>query len=314
MAIDDENGRTEDALSDVLRLIRLSGCVYFQSEFAAPWGMTMDAGPYAQFHVVVRGSCWLTLTGERRRLETGDVVVLATGAAHALSDEPTSPRLPGRQVLEAVLGGHAAFGPADGRPETRLLCGHFEFDRAVAHPLISELPDVIHVRGMESQHPGWLDWVAPILIGETGSGRPGAETIVDRLAEVLLIQVLRAHLLDHQQGQGFLAAIMDRRINNALKVIHAGAGDELTLADIARAAGMSRSSLAGRFKDVMGEAPMAYLGRWRMLQARDLLSTTGLPLADVAERVGYGSEAAFSRAFRRAFAEAPGAFRRAQGP
>ncbi len=172
----------------------------------------------------------------------------------------------------------------------------------MAHPLIGELPDVIHVRGMESRHPGWLDWVAPILIGETGSGRPGAETIVDRLAEVLLIQVLRAHLLDHQQGRGFLAAIMDRRINNALKVIHAGAGDEFTLADIARAAGMSRSSLAGRFKDVMGEAPMAYLGRWRMLQARDLLSTTGLPLADVAERVGYGSEAAFSRAFRRAFA------------
>jgi AraC-like DNA-binding protein len=309
-----EPERSEDALSDILRLVRLSGCVYFQSGFTAPWGMSMDAGLYAQFHVVVRGACWLTVGDDRRRLEAGDVVVLARGAAHTLSDDPESPSILGLQVLDAVLAGRPAFAVTEGQAETLLLCGHFEFDRAVAHPLIGELPDVIHVRGMESRQPGWLDWVAPVLIGETGSGRPGAESIVDRLAEVLLIQVLRAHLLEHQPEWGFLAAIMDRRVNSALKVIHAGAGDDLKLTEIARAAGMSRSGLAGRFKGIMGEAPMAYLARWRMLQARDLLSTTRLSLGDVAEQVGYGSEAAFSRAFRRAFAETPGAFRRAQVP
>ncbi len=149
-----------------------------------------------------------------------------------------------------------------------------------------------------------------MLIRETGAEQPGASTVVDRLAEVLFIQVLRAHLLRHHSERGFLSALRDHQINRALKVIHAEFGDKLTLAGIGQKAGMSRSSLAARFKDIVGETPMKYVTRWRILKAQELLTATGYPLSEIAERVGYKSESAFSYTFKRQIGKSPGVFRR----
>lgn len=301
---------TDDALSDVLQLVRLSGCVYFMSDFHAPWGMAMPESGVAQFHLVVRGQCWLRLDGERRLLSAGDVVVFPFGDAHDLSAEPAGATRPGPDVLAEIQAGATPF-PAggNGAADTRLLCGHFEFDRAQRHPLLQAMPRLIHVAGMADMQAGWIELVAPMLVRETGSGRPGAETVIERLAEVLLIQVLRAHLLGQEAGQGFLSALADRQISRALKLIHRRAGDDLRLEDIARAVGMSRSNLALRFKQLMGMGPMAYLTRWRLLQARAMLQTTGASLDEIAEAVGYASAAAFSRAFKREFDENPGEVR-----
>jgi len=299
--------KIQDALSDILRLIRLKGCVYFQSDFSSPWGMDMAAGPFAQFHVVVRGQCWLTLGDTRHQLANGDIVVLPHGAAHALSEGPMTNTRPGPDVLAAIQSGHPPF--QDGETSARLLCGHFEFDRELEHPLIKDLPPLIWIKGMGRAPPGWLEAITPILIGETGAGQPGAETIVERLAEVLLIQVLRTYLLEQSADHGFLAALGDRQINGALKLIHLGVKDDMKLDDIAKTVGMSRSSLAARFKELVGDTPMNYLTRWRMLKAKDILKSDGLPLAEVAERVGYRSEAAFSRAFKREYEQSPSAYR-----
>ncbi|NKB58354.1 MAG: hypothetical protein GKS00_18670 [Alphaproteobacteria bacterium] len=190
-------GQPLDPLSEILRLIRLKGCVYFQSDFSSPWGMEMGAGPFAQYHVVVRGQCWLTLRGERHLLATGDVVLLPQGDAHALADDPATKTTPGLEVLTAIQSGTQPF--QDGETTTRLLCGHFEFDRMMNHPFIRDLPRLIHMKGMGSGRPSWLEAVTPMLVGETGAEQPGTDTIIERLAEVLLIEVLRSHLLDQRK-------------------------------------------------------------------------------------------------------------------
>ncbi len=302
------NARSQDALSDILRLIRLKAYVYFQQDFSSPWGMEMDASKVAQFHLIVRGQCWLTLDIDRHLLTTGDIVVVPHGDAHALLDDPATSPTPGKDVLAAIQSGaHPSQG---GETTARIICGHFEFERELNHPLIRDLPRLIHIKGMGSRQLGWLDAIIPMLVSETGTNEPGEDAIIVRLAEVLLIQILRTHLLEHTEGLGFLAAIGDRRINGALRFIHLGAGNNITLADIARAAGMSRSSLAGRFKELVGDTPMNYLTNWRMLKAKDILTSETLPLADIAERVGYTSEAAFSRAFKRENDQSPSAYRR----
>lgn len=297
-----------DTLSDVLDLMRLKGCVYFLRHFAAPWGMQMPDGPYAQFHMVVRGRCWLRYDGATIELASGDVVVFPRGAGHILLDEPATHPAPGQQVMAAHLAGQPMF--ADGGDQVRLLCGHFEFDRAFKHPLAAELPGLIHIKGLSAGQPEWFDAVTNLLVREAAAVEPGATTVVDHLAEVLFIQVLRAHLSQSQPATGFLAAVRDSQIGRALRTIHRGTGDDLRLVDIAREAGMSRSNLAMRFKQVLGETPMDYLTRWRMLKAQELLRMSDKPLLDIAEDVGYGSEAAFSRAFKRQFDQSPGSYRR----
>lgn len=297
-----------DTLSDVLNLMRLRGCVYFLRDFAAPWGMEMPDGPYAQFHMITRGRCWLSFDGDTLELASGDVVVFPRGEGHLLLDNPDTTPVPGRKVLEAHMGKQPIF--ADGGERTRLLCGHFEFDRSFRHPLADELPRLIHIKGLSGDQPDWFDAVTHFLIRETGAEHPGASTVVDRLAEVLFIQVLRAYLLLHRPLHGFLGAIRDGQINRALRAIHAGFGSELTLADIGREAGMSRSNLALRFKEILGETPMDYVTRWRMLKAQELLKASGYSLSDIAERVGYKSESAFSHTFKKQFGQSPGTFRR----
>lgn len=314
-----------DTLSDVLDLVRLKGCVYFVADFAAPWGMDMDAVALAPFHLVVRGQCWMRAAGTSHRLAAGDVVLFPHGGGHCLADDPASARVPGRAVLAAQQAAQPLF--QEGAESVRLLCGHFALDRDLGQPLLRELPPVVHIRGMDQRQPGLLDGVMATLVRETASRLPGAGSVVDRLAEVLFVQVLRAHLLQDGAAHGFLAALKDPRLSAAMRFIHAnaagpdgagagagaanGEGDgALTLADIARAAGMSRSALAARFKAVLGMAPMAYLTQWRMLKARELLQTTGAAVPEVAAAVGYTSPAAFSRAFRRMFDSPPGAFRR----
>lgn len=298
-----------DPLSEILRLIRLKGCVYFQSDFSAPWGMEMGAGPYAQYHVVVRGQCWLLMNGERHLLATGDVVLLPQGDAHALVNDPATETLPGIEVLTAIQSGQPPF--QDGDATARLLCGHFEFDRMMNHPFVKDLPRLIHIKGMDGGQPNWLEAMTPMLVGEAGAEKPGADTIVERLAEVLLILVLRSYLNDQSGKQGFLAALGDQRISAALKYIHNRSDRDMTLADVAKAVGMSRSGLAVRFRELVGDTPMNYLTNWRMLKAKEFLRLADLPLMEVAERVGYTSEAAFSRAFKREHNQSPSAFRRA---
>jgi AraC-like DNA-binding protein len=301
-----------DALSDILALTRLASVVYFRTSFSAPWGMAMGASDVAQFHLIVRGQCFLEVPGvdaDPRPLSSGDILVLPHGHAHALSDHPASDRVPGTEVLHAHRNGAPLF--QGGTEITTMVCGHFEFDRRFDHCLLRDLPPLIHLQHWEHRQLSWLETVTTAIVQESGSAKPGAEVVVGRLAEVLFVQILRSYIAQQKPSRSYLAALQDERISAALAIIHKHPHADLGLDHIARTVGMSRSAFANRFKELVGTTPMRYANDWRMLKARELLEASGAPIARICEQVGYLSEAAFNRAFKAKFGQTPGAIRRA---
>lgn len=298
----------DDVLSDILRLIRLKSCVYFVRDFWSPWGMRMDGGAAAQFHVVLRGHCVIEAAGQTLQGAPGDVFLLPRGEGHVLADAPGRTAVPGQDFMRTLQDGKPLF--SQGEAPAQIICGHYEYNNDLRHALIDELPALIHIRSFDSFSPESLASVLPALIKELKSESPGADLVVEKLAEVLLVQVLRAHFIQEQSSHGFLAALFDGRLRHAFRLIHGDFDRQLTLDELAEAAGMSRSAFAFHFKSVLGLAPIAYLTKWRMCRANDLLRGGGLTLSQVAFRVGYESEISFGRAFKRHFGSSPGAVRR----
>lgn len=302
-----------DALSDILQSVRLSGGVYFRCEFTAPWGMEVPANPDAEFHVVVRGRCWLARPGkdEPIPLQAGDVVVFLDGSRHQLLDMPRGKAL----SPEKIIGSQSLenFGPVayggGGTPVT-ILCGYFRFSRDSAHPLLAALPDFMHVPGTQS---GDVDAIISLMQRETKHAGPGTKAVVDRLSEVLFIQILRAHIQQSENATGMLVALRDRKVCAALGCMHQYPEKPWTLESLAAELGMSRSAFAARFSALAGQTPMQYLAAWRIEQARRMLRETRLSTAAIAEKVGYGSEAAFGKAFKRRVGVGPGVYRRRVG-
>lgn len=298
----------EDVLSDILRLIRLKGCVYFVRDFWSPWAMAMGGGAVAQFHIVLRGHCVVEAMGRKLVGAPGDVFLFPRGQAHTLADDENRAAVRGQDFMQSLATDDPMF--AAGKDQTQVICGHYEYRSHTGHPLIEELPAVIHIKSFDSYSPEAIDSILPALIRELKNDRPGGSVVVEKLAEVLLVQVLRAHYEQTETSQGFLAGMFDERLTRALRLIHSNYRENLSLDDLAAAAGMSRSAFALHFKSTVGAAPVAYLANWRMCQANEILQQGDVTLAQVAPQVGYHSEISFSRAFKRQFGKNPSAVRR----
>ena len=298
-----------DVLSDILNTIRLNGTVYFQLDFADRWGMQADPTRYKKFHIVVRGQCWLSgdFLEDPIPLYAGDILMFPNGDAHQLSAEPGIVCLSGQRILDAYQQGRPPF--QQGTICTTLVCGHVEFRRELRHPFLNNLPPYVLVRSAERGDLDFLRTVTSMIIQETRLMRPGATVVVDRLAEVLHLYILRAYILEQTQENSGWAALNDAPIYRALQLIHARFDDDWTLEALANEVGLSRTAFATRFREKIGMTPMRYITTWRMQKAKELLETTNLPLMSIADRVGYGSEAALSRAFHRQFDQPPGAVR-----
>ena len=301
-----------DALTDILRSIRLQSAVYFEESFCAPWGMEMSDSAFGQFHMMIRGNCWLGVegVGDVTPLSGGDVVLLPFGKPHWLADQLDSPKIPGGEVYQAHMEGKPIL-KGDGIPAT-LICGHYEFDRDSAHPFLKDLPEMILLRGTEVS--GDLETVVKLISSEMNSGKTGSEALVHKLAEVLFVQIVRSYTMTRSAKVGFLDALQDEKINRALSLVHRTPESKWTLENLAHEIGMSRTSFANRFRELVGDTPMQYITDLRLQKSRELLTTTRLPISGVCERVGYGSEAAFIRAFKRSFNLSPGTFRRQSSP
>jgi AraC-like DNA-binding protein len=299
-----------DVVAEVLRALDLRGTVYFRADFRAPWGMSIQGTGVANFHIVVRGAC--TLRDHHNRLTTlgpGDIALFPRGDAHALKSSPDTPSVPAAELLAAPRQQEATkvFG-GEGTPTT-LICGHFELDDPAGHPLARTLPEAMVVRADEHEDPSWVQTATDLAARESERSDGAASPIVDRLAEVLLAQVLRAYLVRHADDPGFLAALRDGGLARALEAMHTSPEKPWTVDELARVATMSRSSFIASFSDKVGEPPMRYLTRWRMLVAQDLLRGDAT-LGSIAERVGYQSEFAFAKAFKRVMGMPPGQARR----
>jgi AraC-like DNA-binding protein len=301
-----------DALSAALRAMQLHGQVFCRSVFSAPWSVAFPPGP-AYFHVVERGRCWVTGPDDRPRAEAleGDLVVLARGEGHRISSAAGGQAVPLDEVLRGHVSGTGTLRWGGGGAETRLICGTFRLEAPARDALVPLLPLVVHVPHREGTASEWLDFSVRALAAEVNEPSPGAELAVSRLVDLIFVHALR-HWLAQQphRAAGWLGAMRDPQVGAALGRMHADPGRAWTIDTLARASGMSRSAFASRFAALVGEAPLHHLARWRMQFAAALLRGGGLRAHEVAARVGYDSEAAFSRAFKRYTGHAPRVFRR----
>ncbi len=299
-----------DALSEVMQRIRLKSCVYFQRDFHSPWAMKIEGTGYAQFHVITRGSCVVITDGQSYECSTGDVLLFPHGLSHVLADHPDSKPLSGAEVMNSFDGESPCF--AKGGSPTRVICGHFEYRTDIHHPLIDDLPELVHVKTMEILGENPNTTVLPLIMGELSKRRPGQSLIVERYAEILLIHTLRLHYAETKHPTGFYTALADERLERAISLIHSDFASPIGLADLAGSAAMSRSAFAQQFKHKVRISPIEYLSKWRMLVAEELLKTTELTVVRVAEKVGYESDISFARAFKREYGVTPSSFRKWQ--
>jgi AraC-like DNA-binding protein len=308
-----------DPLSDVLRVVRLSGAHFFRAAASGPWAIEAAAArelsprilPGSEhlisYHVVLTGRCWGGVKGQPLvPLEAGDVILFPHGHAHVMSSGPEA----GTNLLpiHAVprFPRSSEFGDTS-QPDVTLVCGFFGCDLAPFNPLCASLPSQLRMRGLSE---GLVGIFARQVVEETMAGRAGADSMLTRLAELMFIEVLRCHLESLPTGQGgWFAGIHDPLVGRALALLHERPGHHWTLAELATGAASSRSSLAERFTQLVGVPPMQYLAQWRMQVAAGLLKETSAKVATVAAEVGYESEAAFSRAFKKATGVAPGTWR-----
>jgi len=275
--------------------------------------MEMDRGPVASFHLVVRGQCWLRspVLESALQLDEGDFVVFPHGDRHVLAGTLDAPVCPAQELLahsSCTPEQRLAYG-GDGEATT-LICGHYEYERAGVHPLVQILPGVIHIGHRDTADHEWMATATRLTALESAAQRKGSAAVVDRLAEVLLVQSLRFYIDTLDEPPGFLAAVCDPGLSSALSLMHGEPHRQWSLDDLSSAVGMSRSVFAARFKHNVGCGPIQYLALWRMHRAHELLLEENFSVSQVAGLVGYQSEFAFAKAFKRVFGIAPGAVRR----
>jgi AraC family transcriptional activator of mtrCDE len=293
-----------DVLSDILSRMKMQGTLYFRTQFSSPWAVRVPAfSNVARFHIAARGRCWIRVDGQPDPvlLEQGDLVVIPHGASHVLSDPAEKDAVELEDVIErSGFDGTGAlvYGTSGGLHSTELICGHLAFAENISHPLITELPACVHLRDQSESVRLWLRHTLDVIGHEVREGALGADLVAIRLSEAICAQAIRSYLLQADQTKGIAAAMADRKIAASMTAMHSDPARGWTLDELASVAGQSRTGFAVRFKQLTGTSPMHYLTRWRMQIAHDLLSETGRGLADIAQAVGYGSESAFSRAFK----------------
>jgi len=304
-----------DPISDIFRTMRITAFGQHRLEATAPWGLIQEkqteekATPSAKrnsptdlahFTMLSRGNCWLSVEGipDPIPLTGGDCFLLARDTSIVMRDSPrTRPRSTFREIA-AKANSHVAHYGGGGAPTT-IVCGSFSFDRASLKPITQLLPSFILIKA-DQTHTLALHNTMQALASEMAEQAPGSGVVATRLAEVLFIQILRAHIASGpERNKGWLRAVFDPQIGTALRAVHDSVNTPWTVESLAEAAGMSRSAFAARFKELLGQTPLEYVTGWRMQKAMQLLEQRDKKLIDVARLVGYESDAAFSKAFKR---------------
>ncbi|PCK08900.1 MAG: hypothetical protein COA42_06540 [Alteromonadaceae bacterium] len=313
MSDDNPSPDKTDALTDILRTIRLNASAYFCSDFKSPWGMAIDYQPKGLFHVVVEGSCCLQLDKKDTfiTLEKGDIVAFPTGGGHVIRDSASSAALPGAQVLSEISAGGNPFLPSAESADASitLLCGSFQYDWSVNHPFLKDLPCFIHIQAKHSPELAWLRALLDVVALELRQQSAGAALMIDRLTEVLFIQLIRFHINHTGGGLGYITALADKQIGIALNHIHSEQGAHWTVERLGQTVAMSRTAFTEKFTKLVGMPPKNYLINWRMNKAKAYLQEGQKSMADIAQHAGYASEASFSKAFKQFFGDTPGSLR-----
>ncbi len=315
-----------DALSDVLKSLRLEGAIYLKAEFTAPWcvqakhGLQIvkerlgDAEHVVFFHFFAEGGCKVPLEdGSVIEVVAGDLLLFPMGGRQLMGSDLKIEPVEAESIApengadaEIIRIRHGGGGSA-----TRVVCGYLACSRSVCRPLLEALPDALRIPMDGGPAAGLLRELLQVGVRESSAARPGAESLLAKLSELMFVEALRRYVEDLPPGgRGWLAGVRDPQVGRALALLHAEPARAWTVDELARAVALSRSTLAERFTALVGEPPIQYLMRWRLALAAQLLRSSREAIVRIAERSGYESEAAFSRAFKREFGVPPAAWRR----
>jgi AraC-like DNA-binding protein len=332
-----------DVLSDVLRVVRLSGAVFFTADFSSPWAIESpipdmlpsavmaDAECVVLFHILVDGECEVECPGHpQTRMASGDVIVFPRGDQHTMRSHGAGQSTPLSSIFSP--GEHdepPQLSYGGGGRTSRFVCGYLNCDQRFG-PLVSALPTMMVVRSRDDYSAieavdatgsrptvvpegssNWLGTTLKFTVNEARAARPGNVAMLGRLTELMFVEILREYMQRLPTNQsGWFSAVNDAHVGKALRLLHANPVRDWTVDELAREVGLSRSALAQRFVELVGEAPMRYLANWRMQLAKQMMRDGGHNIQEVATRVGYDSEAAFNRAFKRATGSPPAAWRK----
>ena len=290
-----------DALSMILRGLRLKAEVYLHGNFCGAWAVDTSGKKDVPFHLIGNGVAWLHMEGRKpQRLTSGDLVVFPHDHHHIIAATEERPDTVNAEPDEG----------AEADPVTNMICGFFHFESELHWPLLESLPEVIVLDlGMQSSHPH-IQQLIQLIIAELNSHQQGCYAAVNTLAHILFIHILRFQLTQGLEI-GLLAALADKKISKALNDIHQHPAETWTLERLAASAGMGRSAFADQFKQLVGQTPIKYLNAWRLLEAKHLLESSSRSIIDIAEACGYQSEVVFRKAYKKEMGETPGQTRKA---
>jgi AraC-like DNA-binding protein len=316
-----------DALSDVLRVAHLTGGVFLHAQFFAPWCIAARVAPehcapalgpashLIIYHYVVEGDLHIRVEGQEGDdvvIGAGEVVMLPRNDLHLMGSDLSLPPVPGSDIIHPPTdGGLFSIHHGGNGKSTRMVCGFLGCTSAESNPVLSSLPPLLKLKVEQGGAAEWIRSTFQYAAQEVSAGRPGSETVLAKLSELLFVETVRRYAEALPEGEtGWFAGLREPYVARALALLHRDITRHWTVDDLGREVGLSRSALADRFIRLIGLPPMHYLASWRMQVATQKLRNTNASLAQVAEIVGYDSEAAFSRAFKKAFGVAPATWRR----
>lgn len=302
-----------DAIGEALQSVRMSGIFYCPSELTEPWGLALPPMENCVwFHVIIEGVASVEVDGDVRTAHAGDLILVPHGSGHRAWGAEPAPTPDVFTLPHDYYSEHyALLRHGGGGERSYVVCGGIRFDHPAASHLIESLPPIIHLEAVKTTRADWMRATLDLIAEETRYVRPGSEVVISRLCDIVVMQAIRTWIERDPAAQtGWLGALRDERIGRAMASIHSEPARDWTVAALADEAAMSRSAFAARFTELVGEPVMTYVTRWRMQVAVDLLRNGGTTVAATAAEVGYDSEAAFSRAFKRVTGTTPGSAQR----
>lgn len=318
-----------DALSELLKVVELKGALFYNAEYSAPWSFQAPAAPAIAsylnvtsghlilYHMVTQGSAWARIgTEPKLDLGPGDIVIFPHGDSHQMGNGAAYALVSHEEEIQHIVSqGLKAARFGQGGEVTKFVCGYLVCDPQLSRVLLGALPPILKVSTRTSESGRWIEQSVLLSVAHATSASPGSEAVLAKLSETLFVETLRQYISALPQNEkGWLAGVRDPEVGKALALLHRETARGWTIAELAREVGVSRSVLAERFRHYLGEAPIGYLTRWRLHLAARMLETTTSSVAQIGSTVGYDSEAAFNRAFKRQFGQPPARYRKASRP
>jgi AraC-like DNA-binding protein len=295
-----------EVLDDILETLRFRGSIFFHSSLAAPWGMSLTSSTTPRFHVALEGGFYVGTSDRQVSVRPMEIVMLPTGDMHWIADQANRKLVPSERAGEACELGQPLFQQGD--ITNRLMCGVVEYDDAISHPIISALPSIFHISDIHHEDSIWM--TVQQIDREINRGGNKKNSIIDRLTEVLFIQLIKQHISENNHLKGFLSALREPRIGKTLQLIHKNPEVHWTLDMISEEVGMSRATLQRKFKSELDMSPIMYLNRWRIAKAYQLVKYSSQSLDRVAGSIGFSDARTMRTAFHRQYGITPSELRR----